>query len=235
MCHITSKSCRSLSFARTLPLSRQRRISNRYSSMKILSSILFAVLFLTGCDNSGSKNSTKYISASACAKRLSNGEIVDCTPSELNEKQQTSALYKIMEIDEENPGPKQPDILNLGNTQLFNVKEISINGIILLENGVKLKLAGLECRNEEAVKYLRAVFLNADASKLAYSLTGYTDGQYKYAYVWEIGSLNEPDFGPTLSSSNETVITSGWCKPIKQEKHLYHSRYKRFEEIANEL
>ncbi|MBV2092631.1 MAG: hypothetical protein KUF72_17270 [Candidatus Thiodiazotropha sp. (ex Ctena orbiculata)] len=203
--------------------------------MKILSVILLAMLFLTSCDNSGSKNSSKYISATACAKSLSNGEVVDCTPTESMQNKHTSFLHLKMKIDEENPGPKGPDILHLENTQLFSVKEVRNNGTLLLENGIKLKLAGLECRNEETVKYLRAVFLNADASKLAYSLTGYADGQYKYAYVWQIGSLDEPDFGPTLSSSNETVITSGWCKPIKQEKHLYHSRYKRFEEIANEL
>jgi len=207
----------------------------RYSSMKTLSIILLAMLLSTGCENSDSHNGVKYISASACAKRLSNGEIVDCTPSESKQEQQTSALYKILEIDKENPGPKQPDILNIGNTQLFGVKEISNNGIILLENDVELKLAGLECSNEEAVRYLRASFLNTGDSKLAYSLSGYTDGQYNYAYVWEVGSLGEPDFGPTLSSSNENLITSGWCKPIKQEKHLYHSRYKRFEKIKNEL
>jgi hypothetical protein len=203
--------------------------------MKIISVILLTMLLLAGCENSDSDNGAKYISASACAKRLSNGEIVDCTPSESRQRQQTSALYKIMEINKENPGPKQPDILNIGNTQLFNVKEISNNGVISLENGIKLKLAGLECRNEEVVEYLRAMFLNTDASKLAYSLTGHGNDRYQYAYVWEIGSLNEPDFGPTLASSNETAITSGWCKPIKQEKHLYHSRYIRFENIKNEL
>lgn len=200
--------------------------------MKILSIILLTILFLTGCENSDSKN---YISASACAKRLSNGEIVDCAPSESMQNQQNSFLHQIMEINEESPGPKGPDIFHLENTRLFNVKEISNNGTILLENGVKLKLAGLECRNEETVRYLRAIFLNTDASKLAYSLTGHADGQYKYAYVWEIGFLNEPDIGPTLSSSNESLITSGWCKPIKQDKHLFHSRYKRLEKVGNEL
>ncbi len=219
-------------FSAALQTSRK---CGRYSSMKILSVILLTMLFLTGCENSDSKNSTKYISASACAKRLSNGEVVDCTPSESMQNQHTSFLHQIMKIDEENPGPKGPDILHLENTKLFIVKEVSNNGALLLENGIKLKLAGLDCMNEEAVKYLRAMYHNSGATKLAYLLTGYTDGEYKYAYVWEISLLNEPDIGPISSSSNESLITSGWCKPIKQDNHLYHSRYKMLEEIGKEL
>jgi hypothetical protein len=157
--------------------------------------------------------------------------------------QQTSTLEKLIEIDEKYPGPEKPDIQNLESTNLFDVKRINNHGIILLENGVKLKLAGIKCSIEEiAVKYIRTSFLNTGASKLAYTLSGYTEDQYKYAYVWVIdsharglGFLDKPNSGPSLTSLNEFLIITGLCKPIKQEKHLYHLRYERLEGVKNEL
>lgn len=202
--------------------------------MRRLFIIICVVLYLTACEKpeTTSINGREYISASACAKRLSNGEVLDCQPSDEARDELRNMLRQTLTIDKEHPGPKGPDILNLEYTRLYRVRSISNEGVILLENdGTELLLAGVECDIGPSLDFLKASFIRDQSARLAYLSTGLTDGKREYAYIWVVAMTDNSDFGPTLSSINEGLITSGWCKPVMQEKHFFHRRYQRLANI----
>lgn len=71
---------------------------------------------------------------------------------------------------------------------------------------------------------------------VAITPSGLKINDQEFAYIWELTWFgNESEFGPSISSVNETTITSGFCKPIEQEKHKYHERYKKLAELYEKI
>ncbi|MDJ0779144.1 MAG: hypothetical protein QNJ85_14845 [Gammaproteobacteria bacterium] len=185
--------------------------------------------FILGCSETIDSEDGNLIIASACAKKLSDGSIVECDPSSKPVGKYGSIILKVVKINKSFPGPEDPLTRGISKDQLHQVKEISVGGGIRLENGILLKLAGLKCESEEATRYLEDVFLNRHKAKLYFQLTGYELNQYKYAYIWGV-YLNSDEQDSEISSAitpNEHVLIEGWCQPIPQENHRFHERYKR--------
>lgn len=191
--------------------------------------IIFIIGSLIACDGKDKSNSL-LISASACASKPTFGEVKDCEVNDSVDEQLSKFLTFSRALDKSHPGPTAPDLLDLQNTPIYDVKQINKDGSIVVENGEKLLLAGLECIDTpDFHRYLNATFVGKYRNKIAYELTGLQTNNLKFAYIWEVGS--EYEFG-SLASTNETVITSQWCKPIEQDKHLFHMRYKKLSDFA---
>jgi hypothetical protein len=167
------------------------------------------------------------VSASACAKRLSDGTVVDCEVSPDESKRLHESISAMRLINQKYPGPQEPDFANL-----YEVTSVDDRGRIKTSEGLLLMPAGVQC-SAEMIKFLRHIFLKEPRHKIAFVLTGDEAGDAKYAYMW--GVDNRPDekatsntvqFGPAYSSVNEGGITSQWCVPVPQKNHRYHERYK---------
>ena len=195
--------------------------------------ILIFFVFLVSCADSDKSKGT-VISATACAKSFSDGTVVECEPTKDAMSDLDELIAGMQRIDREHPGPGTPSL-----DKLHSVKTIDEDVNINLENGVQLKLAGLDCTHHDLIKYLKTVFIGKSPSKLSYIETGYAKGEVLYAYVWEVDTdfgedLDDGDikFGPMVGNMNETALTSSWCKPKKQDGHLYYERFLQLSKLA---
>jgi hypothetical protein len=200
---------------------------------KVLSTIVCFAITLLGCEKSETItiDGKEYMSASACAKSMPNGQVVDCDPSEDDQDNLRHIIQQSQIINRENPGPIAPDLLNLEKTKWHAVKAIDEVGVIKIENGVDLYPAGLKCVATPTVDSLKGSFLRDSSAKLAYTPSGLKKGNIEYAYIWVLGSTDNPEFGPTLSSINENLIVGDFCEPEEQKEHKYHQRYQRIRSI----
>jgi len=191
--------------------------------------ILSIILLIAACENEVSTNQN-VVSASACAKRLPNGDVIDCDVTSQSQESLDNTLLKMMGLDKALPGPKGPNIFAPDKSKLFNVLDISDEYVIHLENDEKIIFAGLKCKpNDDLHKYLNVVFLESKDNKVFYLPSGHEIDGAKYSYIWEV-SIDANGYGSS-SPLNETAITSKWCEPIKQERHLYHERYLSLSDI----
>ena len=178
------------------------------------------IFFLSACQ-SGRQSKEIYLSASACAKSLQNGQIIKCKVDKDSDGRMSKFIDFSIDLDTSYPGPEVPCVKNLSDSKLYEVERIDQNNIIYLKSGVKLLLAGLRCKNDSDFnKYLATIFLGQSNYKVSYHLTGLKIDDMEYAYIWEVGIEG------SVSSTNETAITNQWCEPINQEKHKYYTRYK---------
>lgn len=196
--------------------------------------IIIIAIFLVSCTEKENQSNSTRISTTACAKQIQDGSVVDCEVSSDAEKRLSKMMVESNRIDKQYPGPK---ILDLEH--LFRVQSISDEGTIVLENGVRLGLAGLDCHHSDLIRYLETMFLGYNPAMLSYQETGYINNSIKYAYVWEVNTNFGKDskdseiiIGPSISSTNETAITSAWCHPKQQEKHIYHERYLQLSKLV---
>ncbi len=195
--------------------------------MKTQSALFLWPLVLFSCADRSEEN---QIFASACATKNSSGEIVECKTGGTESSDLHQFLLFSIELDKTHPGPSA-----LPDSEHLTVKSITWDANIILDDGIKLALAGLECNAQELGEYLSAIFLKNEPSKLTYQLTGDRAGDLQYAYIWEVTEIDfseaegllEPEIGLGLSPINETAITSQWCVPVKQPKHQYHERYAK--------
>ena len=172
------------------------------------------------------------VSASACAKRLSDRTVVKCEVPFATAKELEQSLLVLLELDATHPGPKVPSL-----EELHEVERVDDSGRITLRNGLVLLPAGVKC-NKEMVLYIRSIFLQEPRYKIAFILTGSELAGAKHAYLWEVEAVphelstsgvavpNPVQFGPAFSSVNEAGLTSKWCIPVQQRNHRYHERYK---------
>ena len=188
---------------------------------------LFLITGLTSCGDD--QTDSVAISASSCASQSSAGEVVDCEVDVSIDNQLSKGLDFFSQLDKTHPGLSREKVLNFKNEGLLDVIEIYNDGSFLVNNGDRLFLAGLDCGDKSGLKdYLTALFVRTQ-SKVGYQLTGLELNGTKYAYVHEF-------FDDLMASMNETTITSQWCQPIKQDKHVYHERYQKiFEFTENHL
>lgn len=200
--------------------------------MRLLIIIYFTIL-LSFTAWSQAKERT-VISATACAKSTSDGTVVECEPSEDALNSLDALMVNMQRINSDHPGPSIPSL-----EQLYSVRSIDVNGSMTLENGVHLKLAGLDCNHQDLIKYLKATFVGKTSSKLSYIEASHTTDKIVYAYIWEVNTnfgeglgSDGIAFGPMTSNVNETALTSSWCSPIKQDGHIYYERYLQLSNLA---
>jgi len=199
--------------------------------------IYISLLFiLFGCSEENKNDiETKTISASATAIRKSDGtvEVRDATESEIGQLDQDIKRHN--EIDKNFPLPwKFEDIAKL---KLYKIKSVSNQGVITLEDGSTLSIEGVKC-NAEGLSYIPKL-LSSDTDRIAYIPSTEFEIKPKPAYIWhaslflmEDPELKELETGPSYSSLNETVITSGWCYAEQTESNKFYERYLALEEIA---
>jgi hypothetical protein len=197
--------------------------------MKGKISLIFLLLTLFSCESEKSQKSD-FLSTSACSKKLPNGKIIDCIVDESVEEELTKALRFTIDLNNSHPGPPGPDIRNPESIKSSYVERIDEQNNLHIDNGDKIFFAGVECGNNANFKrYLVGTFLGEHRNRISYRSTGFEDKGVKYAYIWEIGLEYD-----TLSSSNETIISSLWCRPITQRAHLFDSRYQLIHSYAKE-
>lgn len=198
--------------------------------MKRLLIVFF--VFLCSCG----EREEVVLSATACAKSLGDGSVVECEPSKAAVKSLDKLMAETQRIDTTHPGPKTPSL-----ETLFTVTEVTRESGLILDGGTQLIIAGVECNTHpELAKYLKALFIVGSTSKVVYELTGSVKGSSKLAYVWVVDPEFGADideggisFGPMVSNINETALTSGWCIPQRQEGHKYHERYLQLSKVAS--
>ncbi len=141
-----------------------------------------------------------------------------------------SALYqasvpsnRLAVVDGDMPGPQLPP---LETRQI--VRSVSAQGVLSLASGERLALAGVQC-DVRMIEYMQALFFGNEPDTLVYLPGGYVADGVRYAYVWNISlwELGDPDleFAPATNSLNESGLSSGWCQPVEQDSHRFHSRY----------
>jgi len=192
--------------------------------------VIIGYCLLLGCSEGVESKKEGLMSASTCMKKLSDGSTVECEPPTATVNKLDSWLSGMRKINEQFPGPEGPPVLDIKKDQLHRVKDVSLDGGLKLENGIRLKLAGLECNPTELAEYLESMFLKSNGANLYFKLTGYELNQYKYAYIWEVDFESadyESGVGERISIPNENLLLTGQCNPIAQEKHLFLERYKR--------
>ena len=196
--------------------------------------LFIAFIFLYGCSKEEKVDETKYLWGSGCAKSTPDGRSEDCeTPSKIQEELK-QRLISLRKLDEEYPGPKGPNIYNLYNEKLIGVKDVTNSGVIRLDSGEELVLAGLQCSHPDLIKYLKNTFISTENAKVFYRISGLKEGTKQYAYIWEVVlPKNEPGSldGASVSATNENAIASGWCDPVSQKKHAYDARYRAIKNL----
>lgn len=195
--------------------------------------LIIASLLLASCSQDENPNGSKSISASACAEKMSDRSIRECSAEKETSNNLRTALDFNQKLDKDLPGPTFP-----GFDNQYRVINATGNGKLELEDGQVISLAGLECNHEDLEKYFHAVLVQDKNTKIVFAPTGLESNNIKYAYVWEVSTpmeLNDSDysFGPTWSPTNETAISSNWCRPVSQSSHKYHTRYIKIAEHYN--
>ena len=82
---------------------------------------------------------------------------------------------------------------------------------------------------------MQALFFGNEPDTLVYLPSGAIVKGVSYAYIWAITAweVGDPDleFAPAIHSLNETGLRSGWCQPLDQDHHHYHSRFVAISEL----
>ena len=197
--------------------------------------IIVISLLLISCsqDEDSSPKSNLKISASACAQKLSDGSIKECEPNKKISSNLSDSLEFSEKLNKQFPGPIFP-----GFNSQYKVVKATRYGILELENGKVVSLAGLKCDHVDLGRYQNVMLIKNTNSKITIEPTGLASNNIKYAYVWEVSAPMESSdsnisFGPSWSPINETAISSKWCTPIIQKEHRYHKRYNKIAEYYN--
>ncbi len=187
-------------------------------------SILFSLLI------SCSEPEDRTITISACAKSLSNGEVVECDENAESSLDITIKFFN--NLDKINPGPKIPALHEYHTAVNVNEK-----GVIELKNGQKIAFAGMQCNYIDLKKYIDGFMIKDKDARIVYLPTGYTKENIVFAYIWEVFPDVEREYkqrgwGNYGNPTHETVLVSKWCKPVEQEGHKFHKRFTKINTFA---
>ena len=192
-------------------------------------SVFVAILFSASIVSADDK---AKVSGSAAAERSSDGTISSrpATPAEIEDLHQFGNRLK--KIDNKYPGPQIPK-----NAKLFRVTSVDNNGIIILENGQRIRLEGMKC-SPETPDYLRKLLMG-DKDRVAYILSSTSNDNPAGAYIWHasLSLMDDPEMknfitGPSYSPLNEGALTSGWCTSERTSSNAYNDRYEALSKIA---
>lgn len=181
------------------------------------------------------ESETRSISVSACATQLSNGDIKNIACEEDKESNFDSIRSFLNDLDKNQPGPSIPDVY-----EYHKVISANNEGIIELENGVKLSFAGMRCKHVELEKYLVSFLIEDNNMRVVYLPTEYKEKDIVFAYIWEanpaIGKeYKQRDWNDYANPTYETALFSQWCEPLEQPGHKYHSRFSKIVEFTKSL
>lgn len=179
--------------------------------MKYINIIIIVILVSCSQDESSSSNQSQ-----------SRGEIIADLDLYLE-------FYR--ELDKKYPGPKFP-----GFDNQYKVIKANRYGLLELEDGRFVSLAGLECDHQDLKKYLDSLVEYEDI-KIVFIPTGFEVDNQIFAYVWEVETPDPSssgfEFGTTISPLASTFLASQWCKPMDHDKHKYHQRYIKIAEQSH--
>ncbi len=138
----------------------------------------------------------------------------------------------ISEIDQKYPGPQIPK-----NAVIFKVTSVDGSGVMSLESGQKIIMEGVTC-SPRGIIYLQK-FITRESDRIVYAQVSSDGTSPVRAYIWraQLSFTNDREtkklsHGPVYSSLNETVLTSGWCLPVKSSTNAYKDRYEALSKIA---
>ena len=190
---------------------------------------IFTIYFLLNILTSCTESNEMTTEVSACAKKLNNGDIIEC------DNESESNLDKISmflnDLDKTNPGPSIPNVHDYHTAVRVNEK-----GVIELKNGDKIAFAGMKCNHPDLKKYLKAFFIKDKETKVVYLPTGYKEDNLIFAYVWEVSPTVEKEYKQRGwnnfgNPTHETALFSQWCYPIVQDGDKFHERFIKIREF----
>jgi len=180
--------------------------------------VLVAICGLVvGCENQKSVE----VSASATATASSDGSVSvhGATGEEVARLKEQNARREA--VDAQYPGSQTP-----WGAPSERVIEISVPGILKLEDGRKVQLDGVRC-GEEGVSYMRRM-LQDETTTVAVLPSIESQAEPIPAEVWSV----DTDFqsknlatSPSYSNITETAITSGWCDVKATPTCKHNERY----------
>jgi hypothetical protein len=176
----------------------------------VISCILVLLIMLnSGC----STNDNERVSASATAVRLPSGEVIAGDPDDRELASVEEFHQKISEINERFPIPGP-----LQGMENFKLKEITEEGVIILEDGQMIKMAGIKCTSSGTEMLHK--FIGKSAVRISFHEERVSKDGYVESYVWL--------FNPSLESYthlNDAVITNKWCEIDPTSQSEYIQRY----------
>lgn len=196
--------------------------------LKILS-ISFLLSLIVSC----SEPEDKTITMSACAKKLSDGKIVEC--DENKDSSLDVTIKFINNLDLTNPGPDIPKLHEFHTAVKVNEK-----GVIELKNGEQIAFAGMQCDHIELKNYLKAFLIKDKDVRVVFLPTGFKKDNIVYAYIWEVFPDVEKEYKQRGwknygNPTHDTVLFSKWCKPAEQIGHKFHNRFTKIHLFNNSL
>jgi hypothetical protein len=201
--------------------------------MTTIRAILLICSFIIAFSCSEGKDRSKEIkiSASATAILKSDGTVETREATRKEIKRLDQALEKHNEIDRKYPGPlRHQEIIKL---KLYKVKSVSRQIVISVENGPNLILEGVKC-NPDYSGYISKL-ISSETDRIAFIPSTNSEVTPIPAYIWlaDMSLMQDREIlGPSYSSLNETVITSGWCVPDNSTNNKYIERYQALEELS---
>jgi hypothetical protein len=177
-------------------------------------------------------NNRTEVRGTAVAERSSDGTVTIRKPTSAEINALSEFDRQLKEINQKYPGPQLP-----AGAPLYKVTSVIDEGTIVLEDGQKIRMEGLECSSEGTI-YLQR-FLAGESDMVSY-IASHSDGQNPIrAYVWHatLTLMNDPELkkyetGPAYSSLNEAALMSGWCSSKRSSSNTYNDRYEALSKIA---
>ncbi len=178
-------------------------------------------------------NKRTEVCGMAVAERSCDGTITIGKPTSAEINDLSDFDRNLKEINRKYPGPQMPV-----NATLYKVTSVIDEGTIVLEDGQKIRMEGLDCSSEGTI-YLQR-FLTGESDRVSY-IAAYSDGQSPIrAYIWHatLTLMNDPELkkygtGPAYSSLNEAALMSGWCSSKRSSSNAYNDRYEALSKIAS--
>jgi len=179
------------------------------------------IFLLAACSAGCTQQRETELAASATAETLPDGSIQVRKSTALEQSRVEDDAAKIRALDARYPSAPTP----LG-APTERVTQISVPGILQLDDGRTVRLDGVRC-DSKAVDYLRRL-LSGEGVSVVVMPSGENLGEPIPADVWSVSTiqLEEPKrTSQSYSKPIETAITSGWCEVEATPTCKYNERY----------
>ena len=197
--------------------------------VKMRSLTLFCALaqLIAACHvNSGKSIATTYVAAATA--EISNGHSVTTRAANADEKIEISSLaQQLLRVDSEFPPPAPPEL----STPSYQVKDLTLDGVITLNTGLTIRLDGVHC---SPIGFANIRRLATERTvRLAFVSSVGTSSQPIPSEVWLEIYTNQPRDNTLVSQSMvvDTAIVSGWCTPFRTKTTQRYDRYLELEKL----
>jgi len=192
-------------------------ISGSMMKKALALAIIFFVALPPGCSKDDTttvaEDGTITVSAGAVAHRDPSGNITvrEASRGELDSLRTFRSEYD--EIDNKYPGPSITE-----NLPSFTVKEITEEGVFILEDGLKVKMSGIKCTANGADILNR--FFDKESEEISFHKESTLPDGTVVAHVWMV----DPSM-PSIGNLSDTVVINKWCEVDYKNPSTYHQRY----------